>query len=409
MATKLKNLKVTKVDFVDEGANPRADIKLYKRKNGAKVFDDDEETDEMKKNLSETLAKTVKNVIQNMFQKKRETLEDIEKGGATSFKEKINEVSKEKIREEIWSVCYALNQSLCSIVSDGDLDASEMLDMLNESVEDFYSQIRSYVPFWAAGESSGIRKNMDIEDDCEMQVAVMAKGNLEKLIKKAKEGELEDMLKIDKSKMTPEEREAYEEIVKKYAVESEEDQKKKKPPVKPEDNEEEIEEEEEDTKKGKRSCKKSFSSDPEGNEGETDDIYKGIHPAVRKEIEELRKFRENAENRELTDIAKKYEVIGKKPEELVPTLKSLKAAGGTAYDDMIATLDSMVDVMKQSGVFGEIGKSRSGDPSASREEAFAKARVQAAEIRKSRPEISMAQAMDEVLLANPELLAELDK
>ena len=32
MATKLKNLEVTKVDFVDQGANPDAHIKLYKRK-----------------------------------------------------------------------------------------------------------------------------------------------------------------------------------------------------------------------------------------------------------------------------------------------------------------------------------------------------------------------------------------
>lgn len=34
MATKLKNLKVRKVDFVDEGANPDADIKMKKRKQG---------------------------------------------------------------------------------------------------------------------------------------------------------------------------------------------------------------------------------------------------------------------------------------------------------------------------------------------------------------------------------------
>ena len=32
MAKKLKNLEVTKVDFVDEGANQGANIKLFKRK-----------------------------------------------------------------------------------------------------------------------------------------------------------------------------------------------------------------------------------------------------------------------------------------------------------------------------------------------------------------------------------------
>lgn len=34
MATKLKDLKVTKVDFVDVGANPKAHIKLYKNESG---------------------------------------------------------------------------------------------------------------------------------------------------------------------------------------------------------------------------------------------------------------------------------------------------------------------------------------------------------------------------------------
>ena len=32
VATKLKNLKIKKVDFVDEGANPDAHIKLFKMK-----------------------------------------------------------------------------------------------------------------------------------------------------------------------------------------------------------------------------------------------------------------------------------------------------------------------------------------------------------------------------------------
>ena len=34
MATKLKNLKIKKVDFVDEGANPDAHIRMVKRKDG---------------------------------------------------------------------------------------------------------------------------------------------------------------------------------------------------------------------------------------------------------------------------------------------------------------------------------------------------------------------------------------
>ena len=53
-----------------------------------------------------------------------------------------------------------------------------------------------------------------------------------------------------------------------------------------------------------------------------DDIYKGLHPAVKAELEELKKFREASEDRELAEVAKKYAIIGKKEEELIPVLKS---------------------------------------------------------------------------------------
>ena len=35
MARRLKNLAVKKVDFVDQGANPDAHIRLFKRRDGA--------------------------------------------------------------------------------------------------------------------------------------------------------------------------------------------------------------------------------------------------------------------------------------------------------------------------------------------------------------------------------------
>ncbi len=64
---------------------------------------------------------------------------------------------------------------------------------------------------------------------------------------------------------------------------------------------------------------KSAPATPADNTaGGEEDIYKGIHPEVAKEIAELRKFRQDAENRELLTVAKKYELLGKKPEELVP-------------------------------------------------------------------------------------------
>lgn len=86
------------------------------------------------------------------------------------------------------------------------------------------------------------------------------------------------------------------------------------------------------------------------------DIYKGLHPVVQEELRKAREFRENVETQQLTEVAKKYALLGKKPEELVPVLKSLKAAGGSAYDDMIGLLDSNLAAVEKSGVFSEIGK-----------------------------------------------------
>lgn len=68
-----------------------------------------------------------------------------------------------------------------------------------------------------------------------------------------------------------------------------------------------------------RQNRRSQADDP-------DNIYKGLHPAVKAELEGLKKFREESENKELAEVAKKYTIIGKKEEELVPLLKSLKAA-----------------------------------------------------------------------------------
>ena len=49
---------------------------------------------------------------------------------------------------------------------------------------------------------------------------------------------------------------------------------------------------------------------------------------MKAELESLKKFREDTETKELMDVAKKYEIIGKKPEELVPLLKSLSGSRG---------------------------------------------------------------------------------
>ena len=144
--------------------------------------------------------------------------------------------------------------------------------------------------------------------------------------------------------------------------------------------------------------------EPQGGSG---DVYKGLHPAVRAEIEELKKFREAAEEKELQAVAKKYEIIGKKPDELVPVLKELKAAGGSAYNDMVAMLDQTVDAIEKSGVFAEIGKS--GGAGSGSGGAWARAEAQAVELMKSKTGMTMQQALDSVFVSDPGLAAECEK
>lgn len=109
------------------------------------------------------------------------------------------------------------------------------------------------------------------------------------------------------------------------------------------------------------------------------------------------------------EVAKKYEIIGKKPEELAPVLKSLRNAGGTAYDDMISTLDSMVAMADSSGVFSEIGKSCRGSAgivakgkTESRVESIAKGYIE------KDPSLSYTDAVAKAWENNPDLLASYD-
>ena len=278
--------------------------------------------------------------------------------------------------------------------------------MMEKSVSEFDEIIGEAISSWSAGKVSGIKKEIGQEDvESLKKFRDHLNENIEKAMSREK-GETEEMEKIDKSKMSPEDRAAYEDILKKYGVE-EEKEPVVKSTVKPGDNKE-GEEEEDDLDKGcgKQTTKKSISGQAEPEE----DIYKGLHPAVKAEIEALRKYREAAENREFMEVAKKYEVIGKKAEELAPVLKSLKAAGGTAYDDMISTLDSMVAMAENSGIFSEIGKSGHGSHSVITK---GKTEAQVENIAKGYmekdPGMRYTEAVAKAWESNPELLASYDE
>lgn len=217
------------------------------------------------------------------------------------------------------------------------------------------------------------------------------------------------MIKIDKSKMSEEERKAYEALIEKFKVEVPEEDEvtkatgtDKTSKVDPGENEEEVEEEKPaKTKKADKTCKSK-------EEPAEEDVYKGLNPAVKAELESLKKFKDDIETQQLTEVAKKYEVLGKKPEDLVPTLKSLKAAGGTAYSDMIAVLDSAVQMTEQSGMFSEIGKSSHGSAPAHVAKSAAEGKIEtiAKGFMEKDPNLGYTQAVAKAWAENPDIYDE---
>lgn len=411
MATKLKNLKITKVDFVDDGANPEAHIRLFKSKDGVEPPHD--EGAEKKPNIWKRLITAITKAAgsETDTSELESVIDDIQKS-SESFGERIAEVKNRKIADEIWDICYALQSSLCSILNDEDMDGTSAATAMQESLDEFYEFSKEAISQWSSGKATNIVKKEEVTaSDLEMMKS--ARSRLDDTIEKAEKAQEEpgaeepkkkdqnknqnnakgaEEMKIDKSKLTPAELAFLQSIEKRYGEEEGAGAEGVTSPA-------------QNTDPTPATGVGKSNTPAQGTDG-GEDIYKGMHPAVRAELENLKKFREATEERELEDVAKKYEIIGKKKEELVPVLKSLKAAGGTAYTDMIAVLDGAVAAVEKSGAFTEIGKS--GGAGTTDGAAWTKAETQAAEIMKSK-NVTKAQALDEVFRNDPELAAECEK
>ena len=393
MANKLKDLLVTKVDFVDAGANQEANVVLFKRK--------PEEAAAEKKQQA-TAGGFFRSVVAAIAKSVGATeaqidaaMEEIAKGDAVTFGDKMAQRQLRRTADEIWDFCYALEESLCSILRDQDVPAENKPTLMTQSCAEFTATVTAAIPKWSAGVPTKVEKAAPQPMTEErLQIAREARDRLDAMIAKAepakpagepgtppdegeqktidKEGDCKDM-KIDKSKMTPEELAALEAIEKKAGIPEE-----NPAPAAPVSN----------TDPG--AVAKSAEPAPVPAPAaapvvDTDDIYKGMHPAVAEELKNLRKFREETEDREILAVAKKYELLGKKPEELAPVLKSLKAAGGTA--------------------FTEIGKrGGTGAPASDADTAWAQIEKKAEEIRKSAPTLTYAQAIDKACEQNPDLV-----
>ncbi len=424
MAAKLKNLKIRKVDFVEEGANPDAHIGIVKQKGGDKRSDEScsgREQGSILKKLFCFIGKAA-----GMEQSEVDSvIKKIQKGDAVSFHEKFNEVNNRKIADEMWDICYALQSSLCSILNDEEIDGTGAATAMQESLDEFYAVVQEAISKWSGGrEASIVRKNEEVsETDLEIMKAAVERLNIsiEKAGKNAEPKEIseetvsdnnenlkgdEKEMKIDKSKMTEAEKAFLESIEKRYGTDEGAGDNTGKIPAGHTGADVFVPSADMAPAVAKAASLFTPAVSPVQQADEADNIYKGLHPAVRAELEGLKKFREEAEERELAGIAKKYEITGKKQEELIPLLKSLRAAGGTAYNDMIALLDQTVDTIEKSGVFTEIGKS--GHPGGN-DTAEAKIESIAKSYMETDTGLSYTQAVAKAWEENPQLLAEYDE
>ena len=169
-------------------------------------------------------------------------------------------------------------------------------------------------------------------------------------------GDGEEM-KIDKSKMTESERAFFESIEKRYGTEEGTGTPETPPAVTP-PTQGTAQSSEEAVAKALQTLGLTGAT----NTGDTgtadtgDDIFKGLNPGLKAQVEALIKFKADAEEKEMKEICKRY-AIGKTEEELLPVLKSTKAVSQEAYDQVIKTLDDAKAAVENSGTFSEIGKS----------------------------------------------------
>lgn len=130
-----------------------------------------------------------------------------------------------------------------------------------------------------------------------------------------------------------------------------------------------------------------------------DNVEKAAPPAfevpdfVKNAIAKSEQFIEAQEKKEMVELAKKYEILEQKPDELGAQLYELKKSNQTAFDTCISMLDSQVALIEKSGIFAEIGKSgNAGGHYSGLSGAEAKAEAKAQEIMKAAPNISYTEA-----------------
>ena len=344
--SKLTRLNVHKVDFVDRGANPDAEITLFKRKDEKPPSKVTSFFREVAKKLSLSQADADEAVI------------EIEKAAET-FGEKLIDHAEERKNGAIWQLCYALQESVGSILQDQTV--TDKATLVRASLLEFHTAANKVIDLWA--DITGVDDVLDAITKSDGQ--------------DDDEKEEEIIVNVDKSKLTQEEVAQLDAIIKKAGA-----------PEDPKKDEDDITKDDE-TKDKKDAVAKSVEMPAE------------LKAEYEAELARIKKMADGLEERELTEVAKRFEVLGKKTEDLVPVLKSLKASNTAAYDHYVSVLNESLVALNKSKAFEEVG--RNGHGVNQPWEAIEK---RAGEIMAANPALNRHQAIVQAGVENPQLVAE---
>lgn len=374
--TKLEDLEVKKIDAVDIGADQKANI-LIKKRGGA---------EEPKGNFFKRFFNAFCDSLGVNSEDVRKSMED----EATSFDDVMNEKKIYDVRDQIWNACNSLEQSIVSILLDKECEDKQAA--IAQSIDQFKAFSDDASKSWIKLERAATDKeDTVVADDFEIakMQEVIEKSCDPETINKEKETEVvkENNMAFDISNMTEEEKK--EALKALQADASKESTEKRFNSGAGEDQIQEV-------------VNKAMSNAME-------DVTKNFSDMMAKIMEPIQKRAEEAEQKSLEEVAKKYELLGTKAEDLVPVLKSMKETSDEAYNNFIASMDNNLAVIQKSGLFEEIGKSGGAHTGNNDTEGAAKMNAKVAEIKKSMPNLTDARAQDIVMQNDPELRAMFDK
>lgn len=374
--TKLEDLEVKKIDAVDIGADQKANI-LIKKRGGA---------EEPKGNFFKRFFNAFCDSLGVNSEDVRKSMED----EATSFDDVMNEKKIYDVRDQIWNACNSLEQSIVSILLDKECEDKQAA--IAQSIDQFKAFSDDASKSWIKLERAATDKEYTVvADDFEIakMQEVIEKSCDPETINKEKETEVvkENNMAFDISNMTEEEKK---EALKALQADASKESTEKR--FNSGAGEDQIQE----------AVNKAMSNAME-------DVTKNFSDMMAKIMEPIQKRAEEAEQKSLEEVAKKYELLGTKAEDLVPVLKSMKETSDEAYNNFIASMDNNLAVIQKSGLFEEIGKSGGAHTGNNDTEGAAKMNAKVAEIKKSMPNLTDAQAQDIVMQNDPELRAMFDK